>query len=66
MKIILNIAPATETTCGSGNGKFCPHFYTRRFGSEIFCGIFNKGLEEKNGWTQRLPECISATTNETT
>lgn len=66
MKITLDIAPATKTTCGSGKGKFCPHFLTRRFGSEVFCGVFNKGLEEQNGWTQHLPECIAAITDKIT
>lgn len=66
MKIILNIDPATDKTCGSGDGKFCPHLLTRRFGSETFCGVFNKELEVVSEWTQRLPECIKATKNSLT
>lgn len=58
--IRLNIAPATETHCGtSWASNRCPRI---RFLEEFaLCGVFNRRLEyPDDGLPERLPACIAA------
>jgi hypothetical protein len=58
-RIHLQIAPATETTCGDGSGAFCPFTRTSNLGTRFECLIWGD-LEDKGGWLQRRPECLAA------
>jgi hypothetical protein len=59
-----------ETTCASRPGEFCEWFGTRKLGQIPICTLFptpgsskhplTRDLEEKDGWTQRCPECLKA------
>ena len=57
----LSIAPATETACGDGTGRFCPWLRALHLGAERFCLIWG-GVRDPNGWPQRNAECLSAET----
>lgn len=57
-----------ETTCAPVPGQFCAFVATRKFGAIYYCKIWHcvdsrgraVGLEEKDGWLQRCPECLAA------
>ena len=57
---------AGETTCASQPGVFCRFLYSRKFGTVPVCALFRdesgseKELQQADGWTQRLTECIEA------
>ena len=57
----LSIAPATETTCGDGTGKFCPFVGVKMFGMAWVCTLgHEKELHDANGWLMRTVECLAA------
>lgn len=59
--IKLSIAPATDTTCGDGTGRFCPYVVARRLGTEWVCTLgFDQELKDENGWLMRTAECLAA------
>ena len=76
--IRLPIAHATATTCGDGNGKFCPMLRVSAFGSRFSCLVFHDGAEhprgeaaelktsngKPSGWLLRWPECTEAEVKE--
>lgn len=68
-KVQLSIAPATETTCGDGSGKFCPFVRSGRFGQQWFCAVHyskddSSGMTElgttERGWLKRLDACLAS------
>jgi hypothetical protein len=55
-----------ETTCASEPGKFCQFVGIRGIGTQYACRLFPSSddscsrLEDRDGWLQRLPECIES------
>lgn len=62
MKRTLTIViDAGATTCASKPGKFCPWCRVTSFGTKWLCGLFDHApLKEKDGYLQRLPQCLAA------
>lgn len=62
MKQVL-IFHSGETTCSEQPaypGSMCPFVYTRKYGTEFICRLFNDWtLDDADGWLQRLPECMA-------
>ena len=56
LKIIVN---AGQETCASEPGQFCRFVTVKNFNT-FSCHLFEKRLEDKAGWLQRLPECLKA------
>ena len=57
---------AGETTCASEPGKFCQFVGVRGMGTQHLCLLFPSNdssysrLEDRDGWLQRLPECMES------
>lgn len=53
-----------ETTCSENPGyagSMCPFSFARSFGTKHVCHLFDYApLHDKDGWLQRLPECVEA------
>jgi hypothetical protein len=48
-----------ETTCGTGNGKFC-RFLKLSLNGKEYCLLFGRVYDGIDGWLQRHPDCIEA------
>lgn len=62
------VIEAGETTCAREPGKWCRFVGSKAFGTRPLCMLFPpedglgaaSPLEDKDGWLQRLPQCIEA------
>lgn len=53
---------AGEKSCALRKGVFCKHLRANLMGTQWFCSMFGKGVQDETGgvegWLQRLPECL--------
>lgn len=52
-----------ETTCAIKPGDFCFFFWTKRFGTQPYCHLYEQELYEEDGWVQRCDQCLSSLNN---
>lgn len=66
MRILEIKIEAGATTCAIEPEQFCQFVGVRRMGTQHVCRLFPTNadsyspLEDKDGWLQRLPECIES------